>query len=641
MRYTRGVCGGLALIGLVFAAILPGVWTLPPMDRDEARFAEASRHMVEAKAWADYVVPVFDGKPRLNKPPLIYWLQTLAMKSVAALGVTPQDRPGLAMGGIGAYRLPSLLGALLAVLFTWRLGCSMHRGPVGWMAGALLSASLIVAVDARQARVDEVLLAWTVLAQWALWEIWIFPSRTLQPPRSSNISQPLSNPLIWVLLFWIAIGLGILTKGPITPGISFLTILALSIITRRWRWIGSLRPVSGALLVLVMVAPWVIAVGRVVGWRTWAATIWRETGGRGTGTMEGHWGPPGYYLLLLPIAFWPGSLFLLPALARAAKIIFFNKPQASACATFPCNSASIAPANHGPARTPDRAAHASVSGRSAELFCLAWLVPAWMLFELMATKLPHYTLPLYPALALLCARVAMGGRRHWIPILANPWGRAALAGWAALTGAILFGVPLSLGLLGQWSGSPWGWPALFLTAGVALAAYVKMGRCLWQLTFRAEGGVSSAKRRSASEHPRGLKFAARHGTSRIWSWLLVAATALNITLFSLLLPNLRQLWLSSRIVSRVEEVDPTGRRPLCASGYVEDSLVFLTKGRVERLGWAEVADWLKRHPDGLLILDSLPPGISSELPELGVWRGFNYSKGESVTVRLMASEHRR
>lgn len=54
--------------------------------------------------------------------------------------------------------------------------------------------------------------------------------------------------------------------------------------------------------------------------------------------------------------------------------------------------------------------------------------------------------------------------------------------------------------------------------------------------------------------------------------------------------------------------------------------------------WAEVADWHKRHPDGLLILDSLPPGVSSEFPELGVWRGFNYSKGESVTVRLMASE---
>jgi 4-amino-4-deoxy-L-arabinose transferase-like glycosyltransferase len=49
-------------------------------------------------------------------------------------------------------------------------------------------------------------------------------------------------------------------------------------------------------------------------------------------------------------------------------------------------------------------------------FCLAWLVPAWVLFELIPTKLPHYVLPMYPALALICARSAiavLNGAAPW------------------------------------------------------------------------------------------------------------------------------------------------------------------------------------------------------------------------------------
>src|ERR1700685_2315315 len=90
----------LAAIVALFAA-LPGALALPPLDRDEARFAQASAQMLES---GDFVSIHFQDAPRFKKPVGIYWLQAAAVQALSHV----EDRQ------IWAWRIPSLLGAMLA-----------------------------------------------------------------------------------------------------------------------------------------------------------------------------------------------------------------------------------------------------------------------------------------------------------------------------------------------------------------------------------------------------------------------------------------------------------------------------------------------------------------------------------------------
>src|SRR6059058_6026833 len=83
---------------------IAGTWSLPLIDRDEPRFAEASREMIERR---DFIVPFFNNRERFDKPPFTYWCQA------AAFAVFGQND--------FAARLPSVLAAALTslVLFHW------------------------------------------------------------------------------------------------------------------------------------------------------------------------------------------------------------------------------------------------------------------------------------------------------------------------------------------------------------------------------------------------------------------------------------------------------------------------------------------------------------------------------------------
>ena len=98
------------LVAFSLFAFLPGFFQTPAVDRDEARFAQATKQMLEAR---DYVDIRFQNEVRYKKPVGIYWLQAAAVKTGEALGV-PQARTT-----IWLYRLPSLFGAIGAVLLTY------------------------------------------------------------------------------------------------------------------------------------------------------------------------------------------------------------------------------------------------------------------------------------------------------------------------------------------------------------------------------------------------------------------------------------------------------------------------------------------------------------------------------------------
>src|SRR5579884_2190440 len=111
-----------------------GIWSLPLIDRDEPRFAEASREMIQRE---DYIVPYFNNQLRLDKPPLTYWGQ------VASYALFGQND--------FAARLPSAVAAaLLAVTLPIR-GFKIGGERVGWRAAMIFTLCLQTFIHAKAA----------------------------------------------------------------------------------------------------------------------------------------------------------------------------------------------------------------------------------------------------------------------------------------------------------------------------------------------------------------------------------------------------------------------------------------------------------------------------------------------------------
>src|SRR5258708_21308186 len=124
------------LLAVALLGFLPGFSSIPPIDRDEARFAQATKQMVES---GDYVDIRFQDEVRYKKPVGIYWLQAAVVKTAAGLGV-PEARTT-----IWLYRMPSLLGATGAVLLTyWAALAFVTRRPALIPALMMADSGLLV-----------------------------------------------------------------------------------------------------------------------------------------------------------------------------------------------------------------------------------------------------------------------------------------------------------------------------------------------------------------------------------------------------------------------------------------------------------------------------------------------------------------
>src|SRR5712692_2375291 len=332
----------LTLCGLLL--FLPGFFNIPPIDRDEARFAQATKQMVES---GDFVDIRFQDDVRYKKPVGVYWLQAAVVETASALGL-PR-----AQVRVWLYRVPSLIGAIGAVLLTYwtALAFVTRRGAV--LAGLILGSSVLLGVEARLAKTDAMLLLTVVAAMGALARVYLSWQRG---------EDPAHPPWTWPAIFWTALAAGILLKGPLILMFVGLTIGTLAILDRSAAWLWRLRPVWGLMWTLVLVLPWFVAIF----WRAGDAFFANSIGGdmlSKLAAQESHGAPPGVYLLLFWVTFWPGA----PLAAMATPAVWRARREPGA------------------------------------QFLLAWLVPSWIVFELVLTKLPHYVLPLYPAIAILIA----------------------------------------------------------------------------------------------------------------------------------------------------------------------------------------------------------------------------------------------
>jgi 4-amino-4-deoxy-L-arabinose transferase-like glycosyltransferase len=532
----------LALLLFCLALWTPGVLVLPPLDRDESRFAQASKQMLES---GNYIDIRFGAVPRYKKPVGIYWLQA-ATTEVAGLG--ERDR-------IWTYRLPSLIGAVAAVWLAFWCAQAFASAEVALLAAALLAGTLLLGAEATIATTDAVLLACVLGAQGFLLRVYM-AARAEGPAIGRRLA----------LAGWAAFAIGILIKGPVIIAVCAVTALVLSLWDRDGRWFGRTRPLMGLALTLALVLPWFVAIWLQSHGQFYQQSLGHDFATKLAGGQESHGAPPGYFLALVNLTFWPATLFLLPGLLAA------------------------------------------IRGRTepAMRFLLVWAGACWVLFELVPTKLPHYVLPVYPALAMMAAVWVLGAKEDkslWARVLFY----AAAVQFALGTAVLAAAAVIAPGLYGE--GTLWWQIAL-------VAVFAGLGL-----------GALAAFMRRANLTAVACAFAA----------VLVFYPTLTLGIA----PHLDRLWVSPRTAAAVKELSRPGDPPPALAGYVEPSLVFLlgtetrqTNGRgAAEVGTAQGGLALVEDRERSSFLAHLVE-LGADAAQVGSVSGFNYSRGRPVHIRI-------
>ena len=525
---------------------LPGLFQIPALDRDEARFAQASKQMVET---GDYIDIRYLDVVRYKKPAGIYWMQAGVVNTARAIGVPD------ALSTIGLYRIPSLIGAIGAVLLTYwaALPFTTRRGAV--LAALMMAGSVLLGVEARIAKTDAMLLLTIVAAMGAL-------ARAYMQDEAHRREASLAIPLI----FWTAIAGGVLIKGLVILLFVGLTAITLALADRSLQWARALRPVAGVVWFLLLVLPWFLAIVFRSGGGFFAGSLGHDMLSKVASGQESHGAPPGLYFLLFWFTFWPGAMLAAMAVPATWK------------------------------------ARREKSIR----FLLAWLVPAWIVFELVVTKLPHYVLPAYPAIAILTAIAVERGtlsRRFWLELATTWWALfpLLLAG-AAVAALVMFND--KLGLLA--------WP--FAAGAVAF------GLLAWRL-YPSDGAERSLLR------------------------ALVASFLVAMTVHAATIPSLTRLFPSVALADALRRADCRG--PVAASaGYHEPSLAFLAGTSTVLTVGSAAADFIAQGGCRFAVIETRAEAEFKQraqairLRYVAAYRfeGFNYSAGRTATITIYRAE---
>ena len=383
-------------------------------DRDETYYARAAVEMLETGNW---LVPAFNGEVFAHKPPLAYWLMA------ASFSVFGENE--------FAARFVSAPAMGISLFLTFLIGRRLFSPRAGFVAMIALGLSVMTIYLGSAAMLDAVLLASICLSAWAWAELhagdrrfWLFGS-----------------------LFGIGIALSMLAKGPVGPAVIIPLVF--------FSWVFSpaaTRPAFRHMVGLALIS--IVALGIFLGWAVPANLasggemlrigLGKHVIGRAFQAMEGHGGSgwKGYlasllvYVPVILIGFFPWTITLPAALSGFWRGL--------------------------------------IGDRQARLFVWSWLVPTFVMFTLAATKLPHYILPAFPALALMAGAVAASPETVLREKRLSFWLQTGFWLNVAFTLATIGGV-LALPAL---TGKAIGWPlamafAALLLAGLALVRRVQ------------------------------------------------------------------------------------------------------------------------------------------------------------------------
>jgi len=541
------------LVLLVLALALPGLTNIPVIDRDEARYAQASVQMLET---GDYVNIRFQDRARNKKPAGSYWLQAGSVKLFSDV----EKRE------IWPHRIPSVLGALLAILATYWGGVRMLGREAAMIGCTLLGISMIFVFESHIAKTDALLCGFSALSLASMAHL-----------RNGGGRKS-------AILFWLALGCAVIIKGPILPLLLILCFISLMAWERNLNWAKPLGYWVGPLLFLAITMPWMILIWRETNGAFFTDAIGGDLTPKLKGGQETHGGPPGYYSVLTWATFWPSCLFLLPGLAFALR-----------------------------AARNKQTANSPVSKTARLLYC--WSVPFFIVFEVVPTKLPHYTLPIYPALALMAAAAVVTLTKvDEFPVLRKFNAVIFALVSTLLVAALLFGESF-YGNYPTWT---------FVILGFALIICLAAAIRLWS----------------------------GHGRSA-FILIVIAALAVNIPTYQFTLPSLNSLLVSKNVEMALNtaeiETPMSDNIVLISPQFTEPSLVHAL-GTSIRLGQPEKRLEEKLLETGSIVLldrantetESFETAYRQKLKQgdyclskIGHVEGFNYSKGDEVSLELL------
>jgi 4-amino-4-deoxy-L-arabinose transferase-like glycosyltransferase len=383
----------------------PRLW-----DRDEPRNAGCAAEMLER---GDWVVPIFNDQLRHQKPALLYWLM---MVSYSIFGQTEFGaRFGSALLGTGT------------VLLTFAMGSMLYSRTVGIWSAVILCTTLMFGVASRAATPDATLIFFMTAG------LTIFVAANREAFRcSGQRAVVFPQTLGWSLLFFLALALAVLAKG-LAGFVVPMAVIGLFLLLERlprcqtpgktvgllqglfrlpliriwhpghfWRTFVSMRPLLGVLVVLLVAGPWYVWVGMRTDGEFLRRFFLDEHLGRATRSFENHSGGWWFYPVAIMIGFFPWSILTLPVGLELNRDRQEGLPRGT-------------------------------------VFLLGWVAVIVALFSLVATKLPSYVTPTYPAIAVLVG-VAVDRFARGVPKGNAVWFR-----WAFVALGLV-AVPIAAGL---------------------------------------------------------------------------------------------------------------------------------------------------------------------------------------------------
>ncbi|QIB32425.1 ArnT family glycosyltransferase [Ancylobacter pratisalsi] len=483
----------LFLVLLCVATLLPGMFAIPPVNRDEARFAYVSRQMAETGNLTEVRVGV---EARHTRPLGLHWVQAGLVAAVEGLGYAKAPRT------IGIYRLPSLVGAIGAVLLTYWAALAFVGRRGALLAATLLASSAVFAVAGRLALPDALFLAAIAAMIGSLARIYL--------RNGADASDATKHAAI----LWTALACALTTKGLIAPLYLVLPIAALVVLDRSAGFLRATAPLVGLAVCLAVGVVWFVL-------RHFAGSGGDDAlltlTGRVSPAFKGFSALPGTYLVIFAGLFWPGA----PLAALAAPIIWRARRL------------------------------------RAVRYLLVWILPAWLLFELLPTKVPAYVVPTFPAIAIL---VALAFERGALA-LANTRLVRLLWLWPLIGALIAFFALLGLALFDHTT-SFLAWPLLLVGFFALVTAAVSVRD---------------------------------YGIEKVTLLAIAGMLVSGFGVMQLVLPQMKSLWLAPRMAAVAgREACPGGpdARVVASAGYTEPSLLFAVPGPVRFVDGAGAADVL-------------------------------------------------
>jgi 4-amino-4-deoxy-L-arabinose transferase-like glycosyltransferase len=341
----------ILLIVILIALVIIGIYMFMNTcttlwDRDEPEYAQVVMEMVES---GDYVVPTLNSQMWFEKPPLFYWMMSIPVR---IFGPTEF-----------ACRFISAIGVGTTCLLTFIIGRKLVGTEAGLWTMPILASTLLVLVIGTAAITDALLLSFIVAVMAIL-----------------MISAKSGMSFIHIILMGGAIGLGILTKGPIglmpIPAIAAILFFDRKNRNNTGQYIRRIAVslAIGAVIFLI----WAIPVNIITNGEFFRVFVGQDIINRALRPMESHGGNSllfmPYYLLDIVVGFFPWTLHLPGAF-----------------------SAVIG---------------GRVGGKYGRVYLLSWIIPCVILMTLAATKLPHYIIFIWPALSLAVAGTISAAKKN-------------------------------------------------------------------------------------------------------------------------------------------------------------------------------------------------------------------------------------